>query len=164
MDDGIKKTTAGVLLIVAGLSGFLAIIGKSAVVGGAFVKVWAGLKLAFFAIVPVLKVIGLLLIGTFGLVPALITAAVLAIAAIIAFMVVKWDFVKEKFNQVKQFLGFGGDSGDLDVSGNASLSSRTAIDFNATITAPAGVVQETSTKTSGDTGGLNIGVNNVEAL
>ncbi len=40
---------------------------------------------------------------------------------------------------------------------------ETTIDFNATLTAPAGVVQQTSTRTSGTVAGLQTGTNMVEA-
>lgn len=162
--EEMNEWVAAVLVLAAGAATFFAAIGKGAMVVAAFVKGWGLLMAGVHALAPILYVVGAALVATVGLVPLLIGLAVAAVAAAIAFLVVKWDWVKEKYNAVKSWLGFGGDEGDIDVSGNANVNQSARLDANINIAAPAGVVQETSSRTSGTGAGLNVGMNLQESM
>lgn len=59
---------------------------------------------------------------------------------------------------------FGGEGGELDVTGSGTVEQKSKTDVNVNLNAPRGIIDSVKTKTSGSVSGLNVGVNMQEAV
>ena len=110
----------------------------------------------------VAKIIGLGIAAAFSWPVLAIAALAAAVGAAVYFVVKNFDAIAAKAAALKSavagFLGFGSGSVDLGIKGAADQI-RSQTDINVMLSAPKGAVQSVKTSTSGDTSGLNLGVN-----
>lgn len=113
---------------------------------------------------PVIAVMGGFVAALFGW-PVAIGIATAAVVSFLSHAVWKnFDKIKDAFSTVKNFLGFGEEGGNLDVSGAASITSKSTTDINVGITTPAGTTAEVKHETTGNKTGPNVGVAMQEAF
>ena len=142
----VKRVVAVILAIVAVAAPVLLIMGKlGAVVGG----------------------IATLISGSFVAVGLAVAAIIAGIILAVGLLIFKFDLVKEKFLEavgaVKGFFGFG-DADVPDMTGTANLNQSTQTQIDLNLNAPKGIIESVKSKTVGDKGGLNLGINMAEAL
>ena len=110
----------------------------------------------------VAKLIGVGIAAAFSWPVLAIVALAAAVGAAVYFVVKNFDAIAAKAaalkNAVAGFLGFGSGSVDVGIKGAADQI-RSQTDINVLLSAPKGAVQSVKTSTSGDTSGLNLGVN-----
>lgn len=113
----------------------------------------------------VLAAIGTAIAGVLASPIALIGILVAAFLAVVSMVLVKFDAIKEGFSSLKdKALGLIGFGDAAEVKGTGELTSRAKAEVDLNIAAPRGVVESVKARTSGDRGGLDLGVALAEAL
>jgi hypothetical protein len=120
-----------------------------------------GIGILVGLLAPAVALIGGITVTMVGWVAA-IGAAIAAVVALGVAVFQNFDKIKGAFNKVKNFFGFGGDQESLDVTGAADIVNTSQAEVNVNLNAPKGVVDNVKTVTTGNTSGLNLGVNMVE--
>jgi len=139
--------------IIAGIIGVLAIAAPILLFFGKFALVMGTIGTTIVAAVT----------APVALVAILIAAFIAAVAVILA----NFDSIKagaaSLVSGVKSFFGFGDDE-ELNVKAAGELTNRNQTQVDVNLNAPKGTIASVKSKTTGDKGGLALGVNMAEAL
>lgn len=159
-------------IVIAATNWFIKLSGTTRTIIGTVVALFA-------AIAPVLTAIGTVMVvlgkgaafagAIFSSVALAIVGAIAAVVVGIVLLIKHWDAMIEKIKGIKnlatgffgKMFGGGGEfgSGDLNVTGNGTISQSQKSEHILSINAPKGVIGSIKSVTSGESTGLKTGVN-----
>jgi TP901 family phage tail tape measure protein len=137
----------------------------SKILGGLLgaVAIAAPVLLFFGKFLLVMGAIGGAIVGALSAPIAFIAVLIAAFVAAVAVVVANVDSVTDKAVKVKNavsgFFGFGAGAKEVDASFIGDVMQRNQTDINVNLNAPKGAISSVKTQTTGDTSGLNVGVN-----